>query len=73
MIRINDLSDFQMLFQNINPQDLEIILHFVKRIKLKKNHYLFYEDTKGDSVYLIKSGKIGIESKGQHLSDFDLA
>ncbi len=69
MIRINDLSDFQMLFQNINPQDLEIILHFVKRIKLKKNHYLFYEDTKGDSVYLIKSGKIGIESKGQHLSD----
>lgn len=33
------------------------------------NQYLFYEDTQGDSVYLIKSGKIGIESKGQHLTD----
>ncbi|KTD11876.1 cyclic nucleotide-binding protein [Legionella gratiana] len=69
MIRMSDLSDFQTLFQNINPQDLEILLHFVKRVKLKKDQYLFYEETQGDSVYLIKSGKIGIESKGQHLSD----
>ncbi|WP_258956668.1 cyclic nucleotide-binding domain-containing protein [Legionella sainthelensi] len=69
MIRMNDLSDFHELFQNINPQDLEILLQFVKRVKLKKNQYLFYEDTQGDSVYLIKSGKIGIESKGQHLTD----
>lgn len=69
MIRMNDLSDFHALFQNINPQDLEILLQFVKRVKLKMNQYLFYEDTQGDSVYLIKSGKIGIESKGQHLTD----
>jgi CRP/FNR family transcriptional regulator, cyclic AMP receptor protein len=69
MIKSKDLSDFQMLFQNINPLDLEIILQFVKQIRLKQDQYLFYEGTAGDSVYLIKSGKIAIESKGQHLAD----
>ncbi|MGL5742027.1 MAG: cyclic nucleotide-binding domain-containing protein [Legionella sp.] len=67
-MNIDDITVFSELFQNINTQDLKIILKFCKSIRLQNSQYLFYDDVQGDSVYLIKSGKIAIEAKGQHLS-----
>jgi CRP/FNR family transcriptional regulator, cyclic AMP receptor protein len=62
------LANFPDLFHQVGPQELQIVLQFIKRIKLNGNHYLFYEGTPGENIYLIKSGKMAVEAQGQHIT-----
>lgn len=65
-------SNPDLLFEHISPDEHNLIIQFTELIKLKKGQYLFYENTTGECIYLIKSGKIIIEKKG-HFSSHLLA
>lgn len=55
-----DFLKYVPLFQNLTPQDRERLSELMKDQSLKKGEVLFRRGSEGDSLYIVRSGKIKI-------------
>ncbi len=68
------LLDKTLLFGNLHPSHKEQIFKVLTRQELPANHLIFNEGDPGDSLYIVRSGKVLVHTKNEQLGvTFELA
>lgn len=60
-----------VLFSDLNVKELQIVKGFLHHVKFKEGECLFKENEKGNELYILSKGKIGISKKMTLIEDRD--
>jgi cGMP-dependent protein kinase len=59
------------LFKNLSEKTLELIATKLKKLKFKEEEVIVYENTNGDTFYLISKGRVRITKNGKFIRDIE--
>jgi cGMP-dependent protein kinase len=59
------------LFKNLSEKTLELIATKLKKLKFKEDEVIVYENTNGDTFYLISKGRVRITKGGKFIRDIE--